>query len=600
MPGPNTTTARAGEPAPIPHSAWSAARRGILEAFAAGERLVLLVGGPGSGKTLLLREIEASLRSPSFRVGRVEGSGWAEGAPLSQILLVDDAERIGDAELRQVAERAVGFTVLAGTPALARRLGALPHRLVELGPIQERDIPAYVAAQVIRAGLENDRLGGGTVEAFASAAKGDPARLNRLIGTSFLVANMAGSREVLPEHVRRAAAVRTGRPSKPRAAGQSSSVIDEAETSPFLTPAPSEGAGFDLRRGLLLASVPLALLVAAGAWFLWPEAETPRQREAPAVLAQRPTAPEAPAPAPPLAREEEPRPAEPAAPAPPPPVPEPPRAAAPVPEPPAPVAAAPAPEPPFLPDPGTTAAPANPTGLERPADPVEPPARGAPPAGAMVRVVITYPRAAPGAAQRAAALSSELDRAGLSAGMPFPLSRSTAGPELNYFFREDREAALRVAQAGAGQIGEAVPRLAPLGGALPRPGTIEVGLPGPGAAPGDRATPPEPPAAPAPEPAVPSSPPEATVLGADAAQRGVTLSWGVPARADSFVEVLILEGGEAPPREVFAGYSEAQGTQTIRLSRPGLYAWRVLAVSRSARRYAPSRWYYFTVAEASQ
>ncbi|MFC7555025.1 hypothetical protein ACFQU7_26495 [Pseudoroseomonas wenyumeiae] len=94
----------------------------------------------------------------------------------------------------------------------------------------------------------------------------------------------------------------------------------------------------------------------------------------------------------------------------------------------------------------------------------------------MVRVVITYPRGAAGATERAAALSAELEQAGLSAGAPFPLSRPVTASSLSYFFREDRAAALRVQELAGERLSQAVPRLGTVEGALPRPGAIEVEL----------------------------------------------------------------------------------------------------------------------------
>ncbi|HEY8611091.1 MAG TPA: hypothetical protein VIL69_07350 [Roseomonas sp.] len=580
----------------MPHGAWTAARRDILEAFAAGERLIALIGPPGVGKSRLLREIENSLRSPEFRVLRLESGEWADAATAPQVLLVDEAGRMDDATLEQLADRLVGFTVLVGLPAFAERLEALQHRIVELGPLRTADIPAYVAARLAGTGLDEARLADGTVAALAEASGGIPRLLNLLIGTSFLVADIAGSREVRPEHVREAAALRTEmsayeasrepaallsgseeaasqQPAAPpppiiqASPSRSLAPVSTLVEPPPALPAPARAHGH-------LAVAAAVLMLGGGlAWYASQGRQASFGPDAPVPASGQPAVPSPPATqgggtaAPGSARTE--------------PAGEPAREVAP--------AAAPASGPA-----GAPGAPESGTGTEQPGS------TAALPSGAMVRVVITYPRGTAGAAQRAATLTTELDRAGLSVGVPFPISRPAAGPELSFFFREDRDAALQVRRIGGAQLAQAVPRLRPAGAALPRPGTIEVGLPGTTAAPDDGPYFPEEGEAPAPEPATLSGPPNGAVLSTDAAQRGVALSWRVAGEARPgccFVEVVAL-GGENNGREVFAAYSEAADQQIARLDRPGRYAWRILTVSRAARRYTASPWRHFVLGEA--
>ncbi|MFH5925318.1 hypothetical protein [Roseomonas xinghualingensis] len=580
----------------MPHAAWTAARRDILEAFAAGEHLVALIGPSGVGKSLLLREIENSLRSPEFPVLRLERAEWVDAAVAPQVLLVDDAGRMADTALKQLANRVVGFTVVIGLPSFRARLETLPHRVVELGPLRPADVAAYVALRLTRMGLDRARLARGTLEALAEAAGGIPGQMNLLIGASFLVADMAGSQEVRPEHVNEAAALRAeslGLPAEgaPTVAPPEMAVEAEPPPAPSQQPAqPAEPAApppaglsaassqppgarpavplLDRLRDALadrpwaerLSGVAAVIVISAGlGWLLFSDFRGPSQP-------MGPIAPQAPLHAlgpPPTAE------------------------GASVPG----TAMAEAPQ----------QAPQQAGAESTPAAPAEQATGAALPTGAMVRVVITYPRGIAEATQRASALSSELDRAGLSVGEPFPISRPPSGPELSYFFREDRDAALRVRQAGAAQLGQTAPRLGPVGTTLPRPGTIELGLPASAGASDERPPPAEEPEMPAPSAAILSGPHDGAVLSAEAGQQGVTLSWLAPGETEPgccFVEVVAIGGWEGRPREVFAGYAEAADQQLVRLNRPGRYAWRVLTVSRAARRYTATPWRHFVLGEA--
>jgi hypothetical protein len=559
-----------GNAAPVSHGAWMAARRDILDVFAAGEPLVALTGLAGVGKSRLLREIEEALRAQDPDILRVESGEWVDVASAPRVLLVDEAGRMDDAMLARVAQRAEGFTVLVGLPAFVERLTPWAHMVVELAPLRPRDIDAYVAARIAATGLDGTRLGEGTVAALAEAAGGIPSLLNLLIGTSFLMADMADSPQVTPAHVGEAKAMHTeiapGAIPEAEALPASAGMPDPepppapapprvaAPSPPPPAPPPAPVARKQGHGRLALAAVATALVIGGGlAWM----AQREEPGAPPPVSAQPATAM-------------------------------------------LPPAAEASPSAPLPPAAGSTTVAASIGEVEATTSPPADPTTTLP-SGAMVRVVITYPRAAPGAAERATALAAELDRAGISAGAPFPLSRQVTTPELSYFFREDRDAALQVQNLGATQLGRAVPRLGTVGGALPRPGAIELGLPATASAVEE-----PPPAtaeaeAPAPEAATLTAPANGTTLPLEAAQRGIPLSWRLEGEARPgccFVEVVAL-GGDNSGREVFAAYAEAADQQTIRLSRAGRYAWRVLTVLRAAQRYTASPWQHFMIGEVS-
>ena len=543
---------------PVPHAGWATARRAILQAFATSEHLVALLGPAGVGKTCLLRDIEAALRPQAIRVRRLESGDEAEGVleafPDTEVLLVDEADRMSEAALEEVAEREGCFAVLVGLPPLARRIAPWRHQLVKLEPIPPPDIRSYLAARMIIAELDAAQLTEEAAAALAELSAGTPRLMNLLLAMAFHEADMTDQREVTAAHVREAAALRAeaaphelagedcAAPAEP--APEAAQAVATRRAGRALVPAPPPMEEEPPRRSRLpaLAVLAGAALVLGGlAWVAVHEAPRPAAQPAPPGSPAIGNAGDAASRSSTALSSSTP----------------------------------------------LSAAPEKATGV-------------ALPAGAMVRVVVTYPRGMAEAARRAAGVASALTGAGLSVGAPFPVARPPAGPAVSYFFREDREAAARVARL-AGLDG-AVPQLGPAGGAAPRPGTIEIALAAPGAAPEEREAPPED-DAPAPLAPTPAYPPEGATLPADAGWRGVVLSWSAPIEARPnpvFVEVVSLGAGRATDpaqgwSEAFAAYAEAPDTQLLQLPGAGRYAWRVLTVSRSSRRYAAGPWHGFAV-----
>ncbi|MFC0384038.1 hypothetical protein [Muricoccus vinaceus] len=562
---------------PVPHAGWTAARDAVLQAFAKGEHIAALLGPAGVGKTLLLRELEAALRARSIRVLRLDHGDGAEGAleaaPDTEALLIDEADRMGEAALEEAAERRGCFTVLVGLPVLARRIAPWPHRVVELLPLPAAEVPSYLAARMAGTGLRGTRLTEEAGVELAGLSGGTPRLLNTLLAMAFHEADMTDAVEVRAEHVRDAAALRAEMPERNpapetapaepappdpppcRETGTTLRAPPAAEASPPASPAsprtlslavaPGTASQARSRRPAAILAGTALLLLGGLAWLEWrkqadttsPEVVLPRAAT-PAAEAER----RAEGPAPPAAVSSKPAMAE-------------------------------AAQAPGLPD------------------------------GALVRVVITYPRGVAEAGRRGAALSAALGQAGVSAGAPFPVSRPPTGPEVSYFFREDRDAALRV--RGMGGLEGALPVLGSTAGTAPRPGTIEVALSTPGATGEERDGPLPEDAAPgwAPPPAVPVYPPAGAALTAGAASRGLLMTWAATEARPGccFVEVMFLGGPgtpDGPPREAFAAYAEAPEQQLVQLPAAGSYAWRVLTVSAAARRYTASPWRHFVLGAA--
>lgn len=527
-------------PAPVPHQAWTAARRAVIEAQAGGARLAALLGPPGIGKTFLLADLERHFREAGAgaEVDRVLHGDLLTGEEGTAILLVDEADRLEEAALAALARRGRGFVLLAALPGFAARMDGLDAPVIRLGPLEGGEVAGYVAARLRTMGLAADRFTVEALPALANASGGVPRLLNTLIGSSAFTADMEGEARVTVRHVAAAAALRAEVALPPAAE------IRVEKPAPAAPPPPAPAAAVPRRRrrGLPWLGGALAVLVLGSAAWLH-ERGLPRldggalPAEAAAATAPRPTE---------VLRQ----------------------------------ALSAAALPPPAPSPTATL-----------------------PTAPLPRIVLTYPRRDTGAVERSAALAATLTHAGWLVGSPFPVSRGTAAPALRYFFQEDREAALAVAALVGSEAGVPKLGTIPPGTPLPRPGTIELALgTAPSAVTRASLGPPDSFNDPLPPVATALSPGNgAAVAPGGLTLRWSVPGGAVPGCC--YVEVVSLpERGEAagPPREVFAGYGERPDSQPLPLGEARPYAWRVITVSREGLRYAASPWTSFVVGGAAR
>ncbi len=124
---------------PLAHPAialpsWRDARARILSDWAAGRRVVALVGPPEREATPFLQDLATSLRGAGQSVRVVEPDGEFAIPAGPAILLVDHATRMPDGVLHKLVEHKELFCVLAGSAELADRLQLLscPPSVVHL------------------------------------------------------------------------------------------------------------------------------------------------------------------------------------------------------------------------------------------------------------------------------------------------------------------------------------------------------------------------------------------------------------------------------------------------------------------------------------
>lgn len=195
----------------VAHRGWSMARDEILTALGEGPCVVALLGAAGTGKTLLLAEIARRLGQEGW-AARLYPRGDVPLDPAAGgILLVDEAARMGDETLEDVARSPGIRIVLAGLPGFADRLEKRATvRVVPLEPMTVPEMHAFVAAQLDQAAHRRDSFEPEAIERLASRSGGIPRVLNQLARAALFLAASAGRPEVTVADIEEAVALRDG------------------------------------------------------------------------------------------------------------------------------------------------------------------------------------------------------------------------------------------------------------------------------------------------------------------------------------------------------------------------------------------------------
>ncbi|MBR0656965.1 hypothetical protein [Plastoroseomonas arctica] len=189
------------------HNGWKQARSSVLKALAEGG-LVILAAPHGAGKTLLLQDLERTLRSAGVKVSLEGREAVATSIAPDVVRLVDDADPLDEATLFSLAMLGKA-TVLGVLPPAADRMAFLPGRVsvTRLAPLSRAEVDAFVAAGLAAAGLSPDAFGVEAIDSLAALSEGLPGRLNLLGQASLLQAQLDQASQVQAEHVIRAAEI---------------------------------------------------------------------------------------------------------------------------------------------------------------------------------------------------------------------------------------------------------------------------------------------------------------------------------------------------------------------------------------------------------
>eukprot|EP01037_Dinobryon_pediforme_P005476 gene5476-5532_t len=576
----------------IDEGGWRQAADTALALLLAGPGLVVLLGVSGTGKTLLIADLERRLRLKGrsvvlFRDGpaALDGGGASsvfEASP-DAILLIDevrDSETVAEA-LPALASR---HCLLAAQPGFEASLESLPSppAVIRLHPLSTISARRFIAERLRLAGRSPDLFTSQALSLLVEEAGGVPRILCAVGGGALFLAASAGEDHVQREHVEQALEF-SGFVASDRAADGAPSeeapapVVAPDEHANEAVPPPPLWSAMPTRpqldfvaeatyrmterppaspgRGWLFGLLSI-LSVASLAAVLWHDL-APKPASSVASVTPAPAAPSPP----PVAQPPTPQPAEPAS----------------VPPPPA-----------VEPEPVTPATQTMTTPDASRIAPAEPPKPAADLPSTPARLVVSYPRGDAVMAGRAARLTKALGSAGFTVGVAVPAPSSPGGASLKVFYGEDQQAASALRNA-LGPDAPSVQLIQPAGqGALPRPGTIEISLSDTASV--DRWAQTVEAAGPIGIP--PPMEPEVSLAGATPADgafmptdnRRVRLFWkpAEPGLA-SFLEVVEL--GSHPPRPVFTGFVDQDTKLLEPTGSSATYAWRVFFIRPDAMHY---------------
>jgi|TARA_R100000501_G_scaffold5804_1_gene12784 energy-coupling factor transporter ATP-binding protein EcfA2 len=273
-------------------------------AVAEGERLIVLVGRAGGGKTSALKFLAERLRDHGGTVRTLQRDvRLPVGRRIdADILLIDEAPAWNDDRLKTVLATARGWNLpvcLAVTEGSG--LVALPGaHILPLPPIGVADVEAYLREKVVAAGGAPELFGDEVSEYIAAGADGSLFRLRQLAGAALIEAMFADRDRVTREDVDAAMLTIPGtaeserepirivpQPGPEDAAPAEAGVAAPAPTPAFSENAPSEvvsadaadaGVAPDHRTRTAILAAGLFLLSLIALWvFAAPPSEGPRE-----------------------------------------------------------------------------------------------------------------------------------------------------------------------------------------------------------------------------------------------------------------------------------------------------------------------------------
>ncbi len=251
----------------VAHPGWLRARASLLAALHSGRAMVLL-GLPGSGKTLLLQEVARTLQQEG-RAVRLAGRGDApNGSDDTHVLLVDEAGCMGPDALAGLCARPAPF-VAAALPGFTDRLTRLsrPVETVTLPPLAPEEVARYVASRLAAAGQPRGLLEPEAVLALARHSGGLLRLVNTIGGAAVFLAKLDGAPRVGPKHVEEAASMRND-PGKEVALPAPAPPLPVALPEPVAA-LPNYSAAMLRRRVALSTMAAASGLLFAMPWLTW-------------------------------------------------------------------------------------------------------------------------------------------------------------------------------------------------------------------------------------------------------------------------------------------------------------------------------------------
>lgn len=279
------------------HAGWERARQTVLEALAA-KWMPVILGEAGSGKTLLLRELESTFRAGGLKVHFSERGDEAEPVGADVVHLVDEADALDDETLRQLAAKGRA-TVLAALPRFARRLDKLQGQIatVTLAPLSPAEVEEFVTSRLAPDARTPGLFTEDAIAMLASLSGGLPRMVNVLGRASLFQARLEGAPHVEARHVEAAEAMRHGVDLRDAPADEPAAPAEDPPRRPaygrelVVVPRPdARPAPSRARRRLVpvLLGVPV---LAISAWLLFSSSLLPEGTRSPSAAVEVASAP---------------------------------------------------------------------------------------------------------------------------------------------------------------------------------------------------------------------------------------------------------------------------------------------------------------------
>jgi hypothetical protein len=422
------------------HQSWCSARSRVLDAFSVGSASVGICGGPGLGKTLLINDLVATLRHAGRPVSVHPRGAGLTALTRQEIVAIDDADRMPTGNLDVLRGFPHSSCLLAGRPGQLDRLYEIGPQLtlVTLLPLAFDEVGPFVAAELDSSGYPTGFVADEALEGLLRHSGGVPRSLSTLARAAALLAAADHADRIALAHVDRVAAMRSA-PSQPSEARTGPAKPTRARPTPAMPPATLARRGSRKRLVMIGAGLAAAGGLPLVGLAMLTQDEVPRAagQDRRAVLAVHEPASQA-------------RYILPAISAPP---------ETPLPD------EAPA----GAPQAEAVAAVSEASAAVSVAKAVAAALPGAVPA----HVVVVFTRGDDGAKAAAETLTARLRAEGFAIAEPTPVGRQHPLAAVTYFYSEDRDAAVSVAQRLDPVPGPVLTAATP-SQPLPRPGTVQI------------------------------------------------------------------------------------------------------------------------------
>ena len=189
--------------------------------LAAGPVFLALLGSVGTGKTWLLQAVLTALREQGRPVVFVPRGELLIAAAAGTVVLVDEAARMDDGMLAQLAGARDACVVLADLPAFASRLGQLAHppAIVPLAPFPSRDMPGFARSWLAARGLPAEVLDERAVRRLFDHSGGVPRLVVQFLRAALALNRQVGATVIGADQVDEVMSLRLGDPVAEPAAG---------------------------------------------------------------------------------------------------------------------------------------------------------------------------------------------------------------------------------------------------------------------------------------------------------------------------------------------------------------------------------------------